>query len=161
VALPNDRYASGLEIGCSIGVLTELLARRCDRLLAVDTSLRPLIRAEQRLTGQDHVRFRQMEVPSSFPGERFDLIVLSEVGYYWGYGDLERAIDCIENGMNPGATLILVHYTPYVPDYPLTGDEVHEAFSRQLLSCYHVRGERTERYRLDVWRKPGNTAPNG
>ena len=34
-ALPQPRYARALEVGCSIGVLTALLAPRCDRLLAV------------------------------------------------------------------------------------------------------------------------------
>ena len=35
-ALPLQAYRSGFEVGCSIGVLTSQLARRCDRLLAVD-----------------------------------------------------------------------------------------------------------------------------
>ena len=30
-ALPNERYANAFEIGCSIGVLSEMLARRCNR----------------------------------------------------------------------------------------------------------------------------------
>ncbi len=37
-ALPNRRFASGFEVGCSIGVLTRQLAERCDALLAADGS---------------------------------------------------------------------------------------------------------------------------
>ena len=37
-ALPPGPISTALEVGCSIGVLTERLARRCDRLLAVDVS---------------------------------------------------------------------------------------------------------------------------
>jgi SAM-dependent methyltransferase len=152
-ALPSDRYTSGLEIGCSIGVLTELLADRCDRLLAIDGSEAPLERAKQRLAGKSHVHFRRMVVPNDFPQETFDLIVLSEVGYYWSYADLDRSIALVSKAVESGGTLLLVHYTPYVPDYPLTGDEVHEAFTQKLRGFHHVHGDRQERYRLDVWKK--------
>ncbi len=36
-ALPIERFASALEVGCSIGVLTARLAPRCDELLAIGT----------------------------------------------------------------------------------------------------------------------------
>ncbi|MBB4079211.1 LmbE family N-acetylglucosaminyl deacetylase/SAM-dependent methyltransferase [Lewinella aquimaris] len=159
-ALPRDRYPSGFEIGCSIGVLTELLADRCDKLLSVDTSEAPLARARARLAGRPEVEFRQMIIPEEYPTASFDLVVLSEVGYYWGYEDLYRSIDLIQQGINRGGDLILVHYTPYVPDYPLTGDEVHEAFKQRLVGFHHVHGTRAERYRLDVWRR-GKGTPNG
>src|SRR5665213_696736 len=35
-ALPNEHFCNVFEPGCSIGVLTELLAPRCERLLATD-----------------------------------------------------------------------------------------------------------------------------
>ena len=35
-SLPRSRYCSAYEPGCSVGVLTELLATRCDRLLSSD-----------------------------------------------------------------------------------------------------------------------------
>src|ERR1700728_5343581 len=34
--LPERRYRSGFEAGCSIGVLTRILAQRCDLLLSCD-----------------------------------------------------------------------------------------------------------------------------
>ena len=33
-AMPKPRYRSALEVGCSIGVLTRLLASRCDTVVA-------------------------------------------------------------------------------------------------------------------------------
>ena len=36
--LPRARYRTAFEVGCSIGVLTQRLAERCDSLLAVDCS---------------------------------------------------------------------------------------------------------------------------
>lgn len=154
-ALPTAVYQRALEIGCSIGVLTAQLAPRCAEIQAVDIAPRPLEVARQRLKHQTHVWFRQMQVPQEFPVGRFDLIVVSEVGYYWNYTDLRRSIDCIREALLPGGTLVLVHYTPYVPDYPLTGDEVHDAFTLQLTDAYLVHARRTDRYRLDVWKKNG------
>ena len=156
-ALPATAYERALEIGCSIGVLTALLAPLCREIVAVDIAPRPLEIARERLRGQDHVRFEQMTIPDRFPEGRFDLILLSEVGYYWNPDDLQLAIQRIESALQPGGTLVLVHYTPYVPDYPLTGDEVHEAFSQRLRGAYRVTARRAERYRLDVWKKHGRS----
>ena len=159
-ALPEARYRRAFEIGCSIGVLTELLAERCNYLLGVDTAEIPLLKASERLADRKGVHFEQMNVLDQFPTGTFDLIVLSEVGYYWSKGDLERAISRIQDALEPGGTLLLVHYTPYVPDYPLTGDEVHETFIRRLTGCHRVRENRADRYRLDVWKKEGARAPS-
>ena len=154
-ALPKRFYLRALEVGCSIGVLTALLAPRCGELLAVDIAPRPLEAARKRLEAETHVRFSQMQIPGQFPAGRFDLIVVSEVGYYWNYPDLEKAVECIRAALVPGGTLVLVHYTPYVPDYPLTGDEVHDTFTLRLEGAYHVTALRTDRYRLDVWKAGG------
>lgn len=155
-ALPAPRYADAFEIGCSIGVLTARLAARCDRLLAVDLVPAVLARAAARCASLPQARFAQMSVPSAFPDLTFDLILLSEVGYYWSRADLDRARRLIVDALCPGGHLILVHWTPFVHDYPLTGDEVHEAFlggeggSDRLL---HLEGLRAEHYRLDAFER--------
>lgn len=158
-SLPRDRYVNAFEIGCSIGVLTERLAPRCERLLAVDVVPDVLAQARQRCARFPHVRFAEMPVPAGFPDERFDLIVLSEVGYYWSSTDLHAAKTRIENALTSGGHLVLVHWTPFVHDYPLTGDQVHEAFLSQEARSplTHLHGCREERYRLDVLeRRSGN-----
>ncbi|MDQ3227231.1 MAG: nodulation S family protein, partial [Chloroflexota bacterium] len=151
-SLPQDRYTNAFEIGCSIGVLTERLAPRCDRLLAVDVVPGVLAQARQRCARFPQVRFAEMSVPATFPGEQFDLIVLSEIGYYWSATDLATAKQSIANALTPAGHLVLVHWTPFVHDYPLTGDQVHEAFLRQdaRSPLSHLNGRREERYRLDV-----------
>lgn len=155
-ALPNPRYASAFEIGCSIGVLSEMLARRCDQLLAVDASDLPLETAGQRLTPYDHVTVARMSIPDEFPDASFDLILLSEVGYYLAMDDLHRARQRMLDQLNPGGHLLLVHWTPFVHDYPLTGDQVHDEFmaiagDHQPLT--HLLNQRTDKYRLDLFRK--------
>ena len=154
-ALPDPFYRRALEIGCSIGVLTQRLARLCDAVVAVDPAERALASARERLGPTTKVDFRRMSVPTDFPEGRFDLIVISEVGYYWSKGDLKTAIDEVRGALEPGGVLLLVHYTPYVPDYPLTGDEVHDEFTRALNGFDRIRESRHDRYRLDVFRKHG------
>ena len=82
-ALGQRQFVAGLEIGCSIGVLTARLAARCERLLAVDVSEAALAQARVRCAGLPGVSFRRMSVPAEFPTQRFDLVLTSEVAYYW------------------------------------------------------------------------------
>ncbi len=155
-ALPRERYQSAFEIGCSIGVLTELLAQRCDQLLSVDASEMPLQKARARLADAPNVTLRQMNVPAEFPDGSFDLIMLSEVGYYWAMPDLTRARQLIVDRLAPGGHLLLVHWTPPVHDYPLTGDQVHDFFMEQTQPdgpLQHLLNQRQETYRLDLFVK--------
>src|SRR5271155_4950583 len=89
-AMPKTRYQSALEIGCSIGVLTRLLALRCDAVLAIDVGRPPLAEARRRCLDLPSVRFEQMFVPQEWPDGVFDLIVLSEVVYYLSREDVGR-----------------------------------------------------------------------
>jgi SAM-dependent methyltransferase len=159
-ALPRNRYRSAFEIGCSIGVLTERLAARCDRLLAVDVAEKALAQARARCRHLPHVRFERMVVPTAFPSEHFDLILVSEVGYYWGWQNLAVAQRRIIEHLEPGGHLLLVHWTPFVDDYPLTGDEVHEAFLAGASAgngLRHLVGSRRETYRLDLFERNETT----
>ncbi len=153
-ALPNERYRSGFEIGCSVGVLTELLAGRCDALLAVDIVEPPLIHARKRCQHLPQVRFERMEVPHRFPEEMFDLIVLSEVAYYWAGDDFRLGVDRIIEHLEPGGHLIMVHWRPFVEEYPLTGDQVHDAVLESTSeSLTHLLDRRHELYRLDLFER--------
>lgn len=149
--LPRARYHSAFEIGCSIGVLTERLAERTERLLAVDVSERALGRARQRCQQLPNVRCEWLRVPETFPDELFDLIVVSEVGYYWSRIELGRAMRLIINHLEPGGHLLLVHWTPFVADYPLTGDQVHDAvLSATAPRMRPLVSRRESSYRLDL-----------
>ena len=63
----------------------------------------------QRLTGQPSVAFAQLQVPQRFPDGAFDLVLVSEVGYYWSRVDLQRAAALIVDALLPGGNLLLVH----------------------------------------------------
>ena len=152
-ALPKEKYNQALEIGCSIGVLTKMLAKRCHQLLSTDISEAPLQKAKERLRAFLNVTFQQAAMPQQFPDKKFDLIVMSEVGYYLSMPDLKTAKEKIIDSLEPNGDLILVHWLPFVHDYPLTGDDVHQLFSEPDARLQHLHGKREEKYRLDVFRK--------
>lgn len=128
--LPRPRYRSGFEPGCSLGVLTEVLASRCDHLLATDVSPAALAAARERLAGKDHVTFRSWALGDAWPDEQFDLVVLSEVLYYLQASLLRAVLPQAVAALEPGGTLLAVHWRHPVADYPLGGDEVHAELGR-------------------------------
>ncbi|MEO6914507.1 MAG: class I SAM-dependent methyltransferase [Chitinophagaceae bacterium] len=155
-ALSKESYETGFEIGCSIGVLTSMLATKVKKLLAVDVSDVALDKARKRLSENGNVEFRKMSVPAELPDQKFDLIIVSEVGYYLSKEDLLKMRKEIVQHLNNGASLLLVHWLPVVHDYPLTGDQVHEAFydlTRDNPQLKIVTSSRKEKYRLDLFEK--------
>ncbi len=127
-ALPPRRFAAGLEVGCSIGVLTSQIAQRCDALLALDVAEAALAQARARCASlQPAVRFEQRSVPGDWPTGRFDLIMLSEVLYYLDANDLRETARLAAAALQPGGCMVLVHYLGET-DYPATGDEAANGF---------------------------------
>lgn len=152
-ALPRPNYARAFEAGCSIGVLTSQLAARCERLLSVDVNEAALEQARERCRNLAGVRFELAQLPADFPVGPFDLIVVSEVGYYLSRTDLTTLRERCLNQLAPDGQLLLVHWTPPVPDYPLTGDQVHEEFLSCPGALRHLAGAREETYRLDLFER--------
>jgi cyclopropane fatty-acyl-phospholipid synthase-like methyltransferase len=151
-ALPGENYKNAFEIGCSIGVLTEKLAKRCDKLLAVDVSEKALEQAKKRCVNLSNVRLQIMQIPNEFPNGIFDLILISEVGYYLAPGDWQTAMKKVFAHLAADGQIVLIHWTPFVHDYPQTGDAVHDSFVKFAKGKMHnLKNLRREKYRLDVW----------
>ncbi|RYE32399.1 MAG: methyltransferase domain-containing protein [Hyphomicrobiales bacterium] len=153
-ALGSRHYPNALEIGCANGVLTQRLAGHCDALLALDVSETALARATSRCATLGGVRFVRMNFPIEVPAQgEFDLIVLSEVAYYWNNADLALAASRLLALLAPGGDLILVHWTGET-DYPQSGDSAVEALQGAMAGeLERVRHEREVKYRLDLWRR--------
>ncbi len=151
-SLPHNGYSNALEIGGSIGVLTALLAQRCDSLLSIDVSKTAQQKAIARCQNLSQVRFKIAQVPQAYPDEMFDLTLLSEVNYYLSWGDLKKTQQLIIEHLHVEGHLLLVHWTLFAKDYPLTDDEVHDSFLR-LIGLKHLKGLREERYRLDLFER--------
>lgn len=158
-ALGGRRFRRAFEAGASIGVFTAMLAPFCDELLAVDVSEKAVAVARERLAGQGHVRVERRSIPEETPAGPFDLIVASEVLYYFPKREMLAALDAFERGLAPGGLLLAVHWRKETRTYPLQGDEVHE------LLMHHTRLTNIEtivepEYRLDLFedRAPGDRA---
>ena len=133
--LPHRHYDRALEVGCSIGVLTEGLAARVTALDAIDVSAEAVARTRARLdaAGVDGVVVEQRDVGALDPAERYDLIVLSEVGYYLDAAALEHALDRLVDALTADGVLVACHWRRDVGGIPSTGDRVHGALARRPL----------------------------
>ncbi len=130
-ALPRERYRNAIEVGCSVGVLTCRLAARCDALLAIDVAASAVETTRRRAAPHRHVTVQQRRLPQAWPGGAFDLVVLSEVLYYLDAHDADQLLTAAAGALEPGGTLIAVHWRHDVADYPRSGDAVHEALDLQ------------------------------
>jgi SAM-dependent methyltransferase len=149
-ALPSERYRSAFEPGCSVGVLTERLAPRCDRLLAVDHVATTVTVAARRLASFVHVRVEQRTIPDDWPPGPFDLLVLSEICYYFDVDELRELVRRAARSLAAGATIVAVHWTGET-DYPLTAADAHQVLAQTStfeMLAHHV----DEQFLLDVWR---------
>lgn len=151
-SLPRAHYASGLDVGCSIGVFTRQLCPRCDALIGLDVVPSVLETARARCADFPNVRFELAAVPDAWPDGRFDLIVLSEVAYYLNRTDLARLVARVGGAVLPGGDIVLVHWLGET-SYPLTGDQAAEGFITGANGFAKVaKQSRTTEYRLDVLR---------
>jgi SAM-dependent methyltransferase len=128
--LPRQRYGSAFEPGCSVGVLTALLAERCDSLLACDAVPKAVESARARTADLPGVRVERRAIPGQWPsGQAFDLIVFSELLYYFGDADLDQLLTLGVGALLPGGHLLAVHWRHPAPDHPRTGDATHQALA--------------------------------
>ncbi len=146
-ALPDPFYDSALEVGCSIGIFTGLLATRCGQLLALDVADKALAQARQNCPAP-HVTFENRSIPKDWPTGSFDLIVLSEVLYYLDRSALDQTARHARAHLRSGGAILLVHYLGET-NYPLTGDEAATLFI-ETVALPVLTQKRTPSYRIDL-----------
>jgi SAM-dependent methyltransferase len=144
--LPAGQFTQALEVGCSIGVFTRQLARRCEALLALDVAEAALARA--RIDRPAHVEFARRRIPNEWPDGVFDLIVFSEMLYYLDRSDLALTAKHARAALAPGGFVLMVHFLG-LTNYPLSGDDAANAFIAET-RLTPVRQTRTPGYRLDL-----------
>jgi SAM-dependent methyltransferase len=124
-SLPRERYVSCFEPGCSIGELTRLLAARCDCVLASDCASAAVARARSRLADLEHVEVRQACLPHELPDDRYELVVASEILYYFSRQDLADVLDGLVARLVPGGDLVAVHHRASDRCHGYDGFNVH------------------------------------
>jgi len=147
-ALPPRSFDRALEVGCSIGVFSGLLAARCRRLVAIDFSARAVALAREHLAAQENVEVVQASFPEQVPRGNWDLIVCSEVLYYLDESTLASALERLQAQLSSGAAVVAVSWRGTGAEEPLLGDDVHDLLERRFAG-WHALDARQPGYRLD------------
>ncbi|MFJ6291921.1 class I SAM-dependent DNA methyltransferase [Streptomyces griseoviridis] len=159
-ALPRPRYRRAFEPACSVGELTLRLAERCDAVLACDRVGSAAETAARRTRGLSHVEVRRLTLPGQWPPGTFDLIVLSELLYYFDLPELTELLGKAVSALEEGGTLVSVHWNHPVAEHLRTGDEIARLLAsvpELALACEH----REEDFVLQTFGRRGadGTAP--
>ncbi len=128
-ALPRRRFRHGLEVGGSTGALAAALADRCDDLVVLDASPHAAAAARERSAGRPDVRVEVARVPHEWPDPPaggFDLVVVSEVGYFLSPRDLDGLVERLRGDLAADGVLVLSHWRHPIEGWPLDGADVHE-----------------------------------
>jgi hypothetical protein len=149
-SLCRAAYRRAFEPACSVGELTARLAPLCDQVIATDIAPSAVRRARQRCQAFPNVQVFQGDLAAGSPPGPFDLIVLSEVGYYFDPTLLVRVARDLEAKLARGGELVAVHWLGHSDDHVLDGDTVHELLSR-CLSLEWTKGARHAGFRIDSW----------
>jgi cyclopropane fatty-acyl-phospholipid synthase-like methyltransferase len=156
-ALGSRRFAHAFEAGCSIGVLTEKLASRCERLTALDFSGAATEKARARCMHLPQVEIICAPVESQPSFAAFDLVLFSEIGYYFTRPALNALIGRIVDETHAGTLLLASHWLGTSPDHRLNGKEVQSAFEPSpwltRLQTETRRDDAHAGFQLDLWRR--------
>ena len=149
-ALGNRRYRRAFEPGCSIGILTPQLAAFCDRVEAMDISPTAAARARARCERLPNVQVLCGSLPEMIPDGEIDLVVFSEIGYYFTEIQLYSVARRLVKQISPQGTFLAVHWLGSSQDHVLDGDRVHSVM-KTIPNLSLMQSERFPGFRLDRW----------
>jgi SAM-dependent methyltransferase len=156
-ALQHRRYARAFEPGCSVGVLTERLAAICDHVDAMDISPAAVEQARARCSHLPNIETTCGALPGFIPDGNFDLVVFSEVGYYFEEDALRGLARELVARICTSGVLLAVHWLGTSKDHLLTGDRVHEILGStpglvlEASQRNSIAGATPDGFRLDRW----------
>jgi SAM-dependent methyltransferase len=146
--LPRQRFTRAFEPGCATGELTVRLAERCDEVLAWDAAAAAVAQARPR-AARPGVAVEQGNVPRQWPVGTFDLVVLSEIGYYCT--DLDLLVQRLRCSLTDDGVVLACHWRRAAPDHPKTAEAVHAALADGLGALRRVMRHEEPDFLLDVW----------
>jgi SAM-dependent methyltransferase len=150
-SLPRERYAAAFEPGCSVGEVTARLAERCDRVLAADFHADAVAAARQRTAAAANVEIRQLLLPRQWPpGTRFDLIVLSEIGYFQSAPAWAELCGRAAGSLAEETTVLACHWRRDFAERTLPTDALHAQLGDALRLPKHTSVADAD-FVIDVW----------
>jgi SAM-dependent methyltransferase len=117
----------------------------------MDISPTAIALAQDRCRSLSNVNVQQGALPDQLPDGEFDLIVFSEIGYYFEPKILLAVAQELVSRMSSDGIFLAAHWLGTSPDHLLNGDQVHELLDSMNLR--RLRSERFEGFRLDCWRR--------
>jgi glycosyltransferase involved in cell wall biosynthesis/peptidoglycan/xylan/chitin deacetylase (PgdA/CDA1 family)/SAM-dependent methyltransferase len=167
--LPPGPIARAMELACSEGWFTTMLAPRVGHLTASDISETALGRARQRCATLANVDYHRLDFFDEPLPNGLDLLVCSEVLYdLRDETALQRVATKLATALKPGGHLLTAHARLLKDDPTRTGFDWDSAFgaegiARALTAAPGIalaRSLHTELYRIDLYRKrqDGETA---
>jgi SAM-dependent methyltransferase len=156
--LPRQHYRSGFEPGCAAGALTERLAGRTEELLAGDLSEVAVRAAAERVAALPHVRVQRLLLPEQWPaGQRFDLIVLSEIGYFFTAASWAELARRAAASLAPDATVLACHWRHEFAERTASTAALHAGLGAALGVPKHSCLTDAD-FVIDVWTTDGRSA---
>lgn len=148
--LPRQRYQRAFEPACANGELSVLLAERSESLLCQDIVEKAVMLARRRLSHLPHVRVEQARIPDDWPDGTFDLIVLSEIGYFLDSEAWHQVIEKTLLSLGPGGSVLACHWLHPIEGCSQNGREVHATLAKQLPLKRYSRYEEAD-FLLEYW----------
>jgi len=128
------------------------LSTLCDHLDALDFSATAANTARLRCAHLKNVSVRCGSLTDGLPKGEIDLVVFSEIGYYFTPNEWANISTALVIALPVGATVLAAHWLGVSADHLMSGDEVHEILrANPLLKLEQERRYKT--FRLDRWER--------
>jgi LmbE family N-acetylglucosaminyl deacetylase/SAM-dependent methyltransferase len=150
--LTRPVFERAFEPGCATGALTVELARRCKDVVAWDLADAAVATAQRRLADAPHVHVESGHIPDEWPDGEFDLVLLSEVGYYCP--DLSALVRRVDSCLTDDGVLVACHWRRSAAMHAHTTGAVHAALGAgRRMIVNHVEDD----FLLQVWSRTGES----
>lgn len=153
-SLPRRQFDAAFEPGCAAGHLTKRLATRCGHLLAADIASRAVTLTAEATAGMANVSVRQMSLPQQWPDDQFDLIVLSEIGYY--IDDVAEFARRLRPSLTANGVVAACHWRYPTIEHAHSAEFVHDTILRES-ELHRIAMHHEEDFLLDVFSVDGRS----
>jgi SAM-dependent methyltransferase len=150
--------ASALEVGCSIGVFTRMMAPLFGNILAIDLSSEAVRVAASNVAGAGNVEVQRVDFLSlDAKGRTFDVIFFAEVLYYLSDEEAPDVCSALHKLLSERGVFIVVH--PVEPEAgPLPWHRIFGHAFEQLVGVIIEEPERP--YEISIYSRRGYRTSN-
>ncbi|MGB7196428.1 MAG: class I SAM-dependent methyltransferase [Collimonas pratensis] len=151
--LTQPRYQLAYEPGCGNGFMTVSLAQRCDKLISSDGAPTAVRLTKARILQEDpqpDVVVEQHFLPRDWPSQKFDLILLNEIAYYFSPSSLDELRMKAVESLVTGGMLMLCHCRAPFADRAQSTAAVHDNFHSDA-GLYSLLRYEEEEFLIEAW----------